>query len=121
MKAISRTITGWIGNFSDLDDDVRQMFYMARTVRLNAQAPYSKYFVGVTLQSESGAFYSGCNVERGSWTQTTHAEQNALDSMVAREGSVKVAKLALIGAPADKEIIFPPVIAKSREIWEFKF
>lgn len=121
MKAISHTITGWFGGFNDLPDDVRQMFYVAREVRTKAQAPYSNYYVGVALQSEQGNTYAGCNVERASWTQTTHAEQNALDSMVAREGTAKLTKLALIGAPASVQVVLPPIIANPREVWQVKF
>lgn len=121
MKAIGHTITGWVGNFQGLDGVVKEMFYLAAQVRKNAQAPYSNYRVGVSVQSLSGNIYAGCNVERASWTQTTHAEQNALDSMVAREGTVKLTRLALIGAPASSEVILPPVVANPREIWQVKF
>ncbi|MBI2064528.1 MAG: hypothetical protein HYT62_00545 [Candidatus Yanofskybacteria bacterium] len=121
FKAISRTITGWVGKFSDLDDDVRQMFYVARTARLNAQAPYSNYYVGVAVQGQSHRIYSGCNVERASWTQTTHAEQNAIDSMVASEGPVKLIKLVLVAAPKDVSINFCLDESREREIWKVKF
>lgn len=122
MKAISRTITGFVGGFNDLPDDVRQMFYLARTVRTRAQAPYSHYHVGVAVESNSGKLFAGCNVERASWTQTTHAEQNAIDSMIAEEGSgAKIKKLALIGAPEGVFVALPPNIAKPRENWEVGF
>jgi len=100
---------------------VCQMFYTARTVRLNAQAPFSNYYVGVAVQSQSQRIYAGCNVERASWTQTTHAEQNAIDSMVASEGSVKLTKLVLVAAPKDVAISFCPTVTKRREIWKVKF
>ena len=58
--------------------------------------------------SVSGKIYSGCNVERASWTQTTHAEQNAIDTMVAVEGSVKLWKIALVGGAEGNKVIIPP-------------
>jgi len=123
MKAISRTVTVWVGRFEDLDGVVKEMFYVAREVREKAQAPFSHYLVGVAAQSANTSYvYRGCNVERASWTQTTHAEQNALDSMVAAEGrGVKLARLVLVAGPESIDIVLPPVITKKREIWQVKF
>lgn len=73
----------------------------ALAVRNNAQAPYSRYHVGASVLSISGAIYAGCNVERCSYSQTTHAEQNAIDSMIASEGPTSIAALAIVAAPAD--------------------
>lgn len=122
MKAIGQSIIGWIGNFQDLDGVVKEMFYGAAQARLNAQAPYSNYLVGVTVMSaKTGGIFRGVNVERGSWTQTTHAEQNAIDSMVTWEGSSKISKVVLVAGPRDADVRIPPVIANPREIWQIKF
>lgn len=84
------------------------MFLEAIKARNHAQAPYSHYFVGVAVSVLPGKIYAGCNVERASWTQTTHAEQNAIDTMITQEGSGrKIDKLALIGAPENVKIIWP--------------
>lgn len=122
MRAISRTINGWVGDFDDLDGMVKEMFHVAREVRKNAQAPYSHYLVGVAGQSaKTGNIYRGCNVERGSWTQTSHAEQAMLDSMVAAEGKgAPLSKLVLLAGPDNTDITLPPVV-KFREIWQIKF
>lgn len=56
------------------------------------------------MRSESFRFYFGCNVEVASWTQTTHAEQNAITNMIAHEGPAKIAAMAIVGAPAGKEV-----------------
>jgi len=77
---------------------IENLILTACNVRNNAQAPYSNYFVGAAVLSENGDIYGGCNVERCSYTQTTHAEQNAIDSMVAAEGPVKIAALAVVAA-----------------------
>ncbi len=84
--------------------------------RCNAQAPYSKYLVGAAVLSERGGIYSGCNVERCSYTQTTHAEQNAVDTMIAQEGSVKIIAMAIAAGPADAELAFPETVNVSQEI-----
>ena len=123
MKAVTRIIEGWVGRFEDLDGVVKEMFYVAREVRKNAQAPYSHYFVGVAGQSaKTGNIYRGCNVERGSWTQTTHGEQNMLDSMIAFEGKgAKLARLTLLAGPENMDIVLPPIIIRKRGIWEVSF
>lgn len=94
-------------DYEELSSDQKMLFEMATNVRLKAQAPYSHFMVGVAVMSVSGKIHSGCNVERASWTQTTHAEQNAIDTMVAVEGSVKLWKLALVGGMEDAKINIP--------------
>ncbi|MFA6065973.1 MAG: hypothetical protein WC707_02210 [Candidatus Babeliaceae bacterium] len=79
----------------------KNLINAALHARNNAQSPYSKYSVGAAVQSKSGAIYAGCNVERCSYTQTTHAEQNAIDNMIAAEGSVKIERIVIVAAPAD--------------------
>ena len=76
-----------------------QLFKLAVEVRSRAQEPYFKFLVGATVESESGKIYLGCNVGRATGTQTSHAESNAIDSMVAAEGSVKIKRLVVAGAP----------------------
>ena len=68
--------------------------------RNNAQAPYSNYKVGAAVTSARGNIYGGCNVERASYSQTTHAEQNAIDTMITAEGSVKIEQIIIVAAPA---------------------
>ena len=43
--------------------DLSKEIEIAKSVRKNAYAPYSKYFVGCTLKAKSGKIYSGCNIE----------------------------------------------------------
>lgn len=95
---------GW----DELTETKRLLLAVAAEARLKAQAPYSHYLVGVAILSQSGKIYVGCNVERCSWTQTTHAEQNAIDSMVAAEGSNKIITLGLVARPEGTRIILPP-------------
>lgn len=42
-----------------LDEVIR----IAKTVRKNAYAPYSSYYVGAALVCKNGNVYSGCNIE----------------------------------------------------------
>lgn len=91
-------------SFKDLPQDEQQLLEKAFSVRKNAQAPYSGYYVGAAILSNKGTTHVGCNVERCTWSQTTHAEQNAIDSMIAAIGPSKVTKLAVVAAPKEAQI-----------------
>lgn len=108
MRILTREVRALIVEYGDLTIEEKILFRMAVDVRLKAQAPYSHFWVGVAVMSVSGKIYAGCNVERASWTQTTHAEQNAIDSMVASEGPAKLWKLALVGGMEDVKVVLPP-------------
>ncbi len=83
--------------FDNLPSIEQELLRKAAQARLNAQAPYSNFLVGCSLLSSSGATFTGCNVERCSYTQTTHSEQNTIDTMIAAQGPSKIALIAIIG------------------------
>ena len=58
----------------------------AREVLTHAYAPYSKFHVGAAVLTNSGAIYSGCNVENASYGLTICAERAAIATGVAAEG-----------------------------------
>lgn len=90
--------------FIQLPQDEKNLLEEALKVRNNAQAPYSNYHVGVAILSNKGTVHVGCNVERCTYTQTTHAEQNAIDSMIAVLGPSKIEKVAVVGASQEIQI-----------------
>ncbi len=47
-----------------------------------AYVPYSKFQVGAVIETESGAVFSGCNVENASYPEGTCAEAGAISAMV---------------------------------------
>lgn len=114
MRIVKKVIQAKIGNFSEISSEEQLLLKAASAVRLNAQAPYSNFLVGAAVLSEKGTVYLGCNVERCSWTQTTHAEQNAIDNMVAHLGPAKIKIVALVGGPAGKPMLVPPKKSKSK-------
>jgi len=71
--------------FKDLKHEEQVLVKMAEEARKNAFCPYSRYKVGAALLANNGKIYSGCNVE-SAIHQTTHAEKNAIDSMIADGG-----------------------------------
>lgn len=111
MLILEKKITARFFTFEELSHEDRALLYRAYSVRQRAQAPYSGYQVGAALRTAGGEYYSGCNVERCSYTQTTHAEQNAIDTMVAAEGPAKIAVIAIVAGPADRQVRYPPVAA----------
>jgi cytidine deaminase len=63
-----------------------QLLEAAAEAAKNAYAPYSKLCVGAALLSETGNFYSGCNVENVSFSLVSCAERNAIAAAVRAEG-----------------------------------
>ena len=59
------------------------MLEAALAVRLNAYVPYSNFKVGAAIRADSGALYTGCNVENVAYPQGTCAEAGAIAAMVA--------------------------------------
>jgi cytidine deaminase len=55
----------------------------AQEVRQNAYAPYSGYAVGAALLADSGAIYTGANVENAAYPTSICAERSALFGAVS--------------------------------------
>lgn len=79
---------------------VERMLEEAKKVRQNAYAPYSNFYVGACLTTESGAFYSGCNVECASYGLTVCAEVSAVSAMVAH-GEKRIKAVLVVGGGAE--------------------
>ncbi|MBU1078366.1 MAG: cytidine deaminase [Spirochaetes bacterium] len=81
--------------FEDLTDQEKELYAQAKAVRVNAYAPYSDFKVGASLLSSNENIFSGCNVESVDFTLTTHAEMNAIDTMVA-SGEQKIKTIVIV-------------------------
>jgi cytidine deaminase len=87
----------------------------ARTVRLNAYAPYSNFKVGAAIRSTTGAVYSGVNVENVAYPEGTCAEAGAIAAMIAA-GDTEIAEVAVI---ADSPIPVSPCGGCRQKLAEF--
>ena len=68
----------------------------ARSARLKAYAPYSKFLVGAAVRDEHGHIHGGCNIENAAYPQGWCAETSAIAAMVM-SGARHIAEMAVIG------------------------
>ena len=68
----------------------------AKSARLKAYAPYSKFLVGAAVRDERGQIHGGCNVENAAYPQGWCAETSAIAAMIMAGGKA-IAEMAVIG------------------------
>ena len=91
------------------------LFEAAKAAQANAHAPYSRFKVGAALRAESGALYSGANVENASYPEGACAETGAISAM-ALGGDRRIAEILVIG---DGEGLCTPCGGCRQRIREF--
>jgi len=60
----------------------------------NAHAPYSKFQVGVAIETKDGRIFCGCNVENASYPEGWCAETTAISQMIM-DGGGEIAQMAV--------------------------
>lgn len=95
--------------------EFRSLIDAAIEARLAAYAPYSNFQVGAALLCESGALFTGCNVENLSFGLTICAERNAIFAAVAAGQQ----KFRAIAVAADTEEAISPCGACRQVMCEF--
>ena len=68
----------------------------AKSARLMAYAPYSKFLVGAAVRDENGQIHGGCNIENAAYPQGWCAETSAIAAMIMAGGHA-IAEMAVIG------------------------
>jgi cytidine deaminase len=109
MRKLEKTISVEIFSYDESQSIERRLIDLATDVRLHAQAPYSNYWVGCSIVTSCNEFFTGCNVENVNWSETAHAEEVAITSAVAKLGPFRIKMMAVVGAPADQIILWPPI------------
>ncbi len=71
----------------------------AKKVRENAYAPYSNFRVGAAIRAQSGAIFSGCNVENVAYPEGTCAEAGAIAAMIAAGETQLIEVYVIAGSP----------------------
>jgi cytidine deaminase len=69
----------------------------AKSARLKAYAPYSKFLVGAAVRDERGQIHGGCNIENAAYPQGWCAETSAIAAMIMAGGK-SIAEMAVIGS-----------------------
>jgi cytidine deaminase len=88
---------------------------LALAARANAYAPYSCFAVGAAVETETGKFFSGCNVENSSFGLTNCAERSAVFNAVSA-GERALRRLAVV---ADTPLPVAPCGACRQVMCEF--
>ncbi|MBI4815700.1 MAG: cytidine deaminase [Deltaproteobacteria bacterium] len=93
--------------FVPRSDEVEALLSAARDVRMNAYAPYSRFFVGAAVLTEDGRIFTGVNVENSSYPVGICAEVNALGSAVTA-GAKGVVAVAVVTPPSSTGALGSP-------------
>jgi cytidine deaminase len=68
----------------------------AKSARLKAYAPYSKFLVGAAVLDENGEIHGGCNIENAAYPQGWCAETSAIAAMIMSGGHA-ITEMVVIG------------------------
>ena len=83
----------------------------------NSYSPFSNFKVASCIESETGSFYYGCNVENSTIGATICAERTAIVKMISEEGpTAKIKKIYVLSET--EEVISPCGICR-QSIYEF--
>ena len=72
----------------------QKLIQVAQSMRSNSHAPFSNFFVGAAVKTNSGKIIGGCNIEFSSYGLTCCAERVALFRAIA-EGYYKFTSMAV--------------------------
>lgn len=90
-----------IPSYNDLSEIEKTLFDKAKSVRENAYAPYSNFWVGCALLLENGEIITGNNQENAAYPSGLCAERTTIFWTSANYPNMKIKKIFVIGAPKD--------------------
>lgn len=80
--------------------DYKKLINTALKYQQNAYAPYSKFLVGACIQTKSGKFFGGVNIENASYPCGVCAERVAVSKAIS-EGEKDVLAVAITSSGND--------------------
>ncbi|MEM9732425.1 MAG: cytidine deaminase [Pseudomonadota bacterium] len=80
--------------------NLEALFQAARLAMARTYSPYSKFPVGAAIISESGAVYTGCNIENASFPEGWCAETSAISQMIGA-GDKRIAHILVTAEKMD--------------------
>lgn len=90
-----------------MENEIKEMIDLALQAREKSYAPYSKFHVGACLQTKTGDYFLGCNIENAGYTATNCAERTAFFKAVS-EGKREFQRIVIVGGAENQEIDFCP-------------
>lgn len=96
--------------------DYNVLLEKAKEISKRAYAPYSSFYVGACVLTESGKTYVGCNVENASYGLAICAERNAISNAIA-QGEKNISAIAIYSPNMEN---CPPCGACRQVIFEFQ-
>jgi cytidine deaminase len=98
-----------------MDKIIAEMIHRASKALPNAYAPYSKFLVASCILTEKNNYYTGVNVENGSYGLTVCAETSAICNMVS-SGETQIKSIAVL---AGNNLLCSPCGSCRQKIYEF--
>ena len=98
---------------------IEELLIAARQATAQAYAPFSKFYVGAAILTQSGEIFTGCNVENSSYGLTNCAERTAIFTAVAAGALSAVHELIAVAVVNREGEVCSPCGACRQVIFEF--
>ena len=77
------------------------LFAAACEAMANSHSPYSEFPVGAALLADSGAIFSGCNIENASYPEGWCAETSAISHLITA-GETQIIEILVVAEKKDR-------------------
>ena len=111
-----------IPSYQELNDIEKTLFDKAKSIREQAYATYSNFWVGCAIHLENGEIITGNNQENAAYPSGLCAERTTIFWASANYPDIKIKKLFVIGAPKDAitSVAIPPCGGCRQAILEYE-
>ena len=111
-----------IPSYQELNEIEKTLFDKAKSIREQAYATYSNFWVGCAILLENGEIITGNNQENAAYPSGLCAERTTIFWASANYPDIKIKKLFVIGAPKDAltSVAIPPCGGCRQAILEYE-